>query len=215
LNTGALPTGLAPQIPVPLFYAPVFSASVSRPPLAPSEPPPALRAHLSLAAEAGTFRTLSPMLRAGFSIVPAPLRVDVSLVLAWGGKIPSAADPEKGGELWFGAGALSACYEAQITDEGPRPVSLAACAGLEAGAITATSYGVTETATGRSPWVAPTAGGLFRWRFARGVALRLDLMLGVPLFHPRFRIEGLGVVHEPAEVVARAGAGVEIDLSGR
>lgn len=219
LNTLTGPTALAPRIPVPRFFAPVFSPAASRPPPSPARPP-AVRAHVQLAGEAGTFRDLSPMLRAGFSVAPEPLRVEATLVLAWAGKIAAPGTPEKGGELWLGAGALSACYEARLDRDGPRPKDgpgaafLAACAGVEAGAITATSYGVTAPATGRSPWVAPTAGGLFRWVFARRVALRADLLLGVPLLQPRFRIEGIGVVHEPAEVVGRAGLGVEVDLSG-
>lgn len=204
---------LAPRIPVPHFLQPVFS--IPAPPAPPPPAPPrALRLHASIGTEAGALRDLAPMGRAGLSYSPAPLRFEASGLVAWGGDIAVASAPEKGAEFWLAAGALSACYEAR-PDGGRRPIAVAACGGLEAGAILGTSHGVSSPASGASPWVAPVLGGLFRWPFARPVALRLDLQLAIPLVHPAFRIEGLGVVHTPGELAVRASAGIEVDLPSR
>lgn len=208
----AAPPLLARAISVPRFVPPVFSLSVSRRPPPPAAAPRVLAAHALVAAEGGTFRDPAPMVRAGVSLAPGPIRLEAALVLAWGGKVAAPSAPRKGGELWLGGGALSGCYEIQLDRVGPRPIA-AACVGVEGGVLVASGYGVAEPGTGLSPWVAPIAGGLFRWAIARGVAARIDLLLAVPLVHPSFRIDGLGVVHEPGPVAVRAGAGVEIDLT--
>lgn len=217
---GGLPGGgalvpssdLAPVIPVPRFEQPVFFMPAVAVPVPPAVRPPALRVHASIAAEAGALRDVAPMVRAGVALVPGPLRVEATGLLAWGGHLAAPSAPGKGAELWLAGGALEACYEAHV---GPRSIAVAACGGVEVGAMLGTSYGVTFPRTGASPWVAPLVGGLFRWPFTRAVALRLDLQLAIPLVHPEFRVEGLGVVHAPEPVGARAGAGIEIDLFSR
>lgn len=208
----AAPLDVALRSAVPAFALPVFKLALDpRPPI--EAPPSPVRLHLALGAEAGTFRDLSPVLRAGVSVAPSPLRFDAGLVGVWGGKISAPDTPEKGGEMWLGGGVFSACYERALRGAS-LPVA-AACVGVEGGVIVASTYGVREPGTGISPWVAPLAGGLFRWSIARGVALRLDLLLAVPLVRPTFRIGGLGVIHEVDEVAVRAGGGVEIDLIPR
>lgn len=203
---------LAPVIPVPRFEQPVFFLPAVSVPAPRAALPFALRVHASIAAEAGALRDVAPMAQAGVAFVPAPLRVEATGLLAWGGHLAAPSAPEKGAELWLAGGALSACYEAHL---GPRSIAVAACGGVEVGALLGASYGVTSPRAGASPWVAPIVGGLLRWPFTRAVALRLDLQLAVPLVHPAFRVEGLGVVHAPEPVGARAGAGIEIDLFSR
>lgn len=203
---------LAPVIPAPRFEQPVFFVPTVSVPAPRAALPPALRVHASIAAEAGALRDVAPMARAGVAFVPGPLRVEATGLLAWGGHLAAPSAPDKGAELWLAGGALEACYEAHL---GPRSIAVAACGGVEVGAMLGTSYGVTSPRTGASPWVAPIVGGLLRWLFTRAVALRLDLQLAVPLVHPAFRVDGLGVVHAPEPVGARAGAGIEIDLFSR
>lgn len=206
-----LPLDPAAEPPSLRFALPVFK-SPSAPPRPPAPPSP-VRLHATIALDTGTFRDVAPMLRAGVSVAPSPLRVEAALLGEPAGKVASRTAPEKGGELWLGGGAFSACYEMPF--RGATRVLLGACGGVEGGVLVASSYGVTSPGTGVAPWVAPIVGGLLRWPFGHGLAVRLDALLAVPLFHPTFSIEGLGAVHEVSDATVRAGIGLEIDLTSR
>jgi hypothetical protein len=109
-----------------------------------------------------------------------------------------------GGEIGLFTGELRGC--AAILTSGARADL---CAGAEAGTTDGTGVGVVNPQRARGLWVAvlgglalrPAASGLF------GAWVGLDV--GVPLTIPTYVIEGLGEVHRPWPVFARASMGVE------
>lgn len=60
-----------------------------------------------------------------------------------------------------------------------------------------------------SAWAAAVAGGLLEWRATSHLGFRADMDLVVPFVRDHFVVSGVGEVHTPAVVSARALAGVE------
>lgn len=70
--------------------------------------------------------------------------------------------------------------------------AVASCVGGELGAMRASSTGVPVSGSGRSWWLAATAGLSVRVPLAPAVDLRFRLDVGVPFLRPRFMLENVG-----------------------
>jgi hypothetical protein len=102
-------------------------------------------------------------------------------------------------------GRASAClaFDAGAITVGP-------CAALEAGAMWASSEGVSAPGSGSSAFVSVAGGGWLAWTLAEPLALRVDLSVAGRLLSPRFEIDGVGPLYEPWPVSVRGGIGVEV-----
>lgn len=205
------PPSIKESIPAP---PPPFSLPLAPSPSRPAPQPPqrTLQAHAELAATQGAFGHPSLAGRAGAAFVRLPFRIELSGLFEWVGQIEAPQAAGKGGSFWMAAGALGGCYERALSAAGPRGGSAAACAGLEAGAISAAGFGILAPAEKTSPWIAPFIAAIGRWPFHPRLALRLDLSLFAPVIRGDFRIQGVGLVHRTGVLGGRGGAGLELTL---
>lgn len=218
-SAARLPSPAVPSAPPPPPAPGGTAAAVEAPaapqgaaPLTQPGAGPALRGHLMLGGDVGTFAGPAPALWAGASFTRGILRFEAAALLVWGGRMVSPPAPTKGGDFWLAGGTLLACYEGRLMHGVLRNVGVAACAGVEAGGIVATSFGVAQRGQAGAPWVAPVGEGLLRWAFSRRWALRLDLSIAVPVVRPSFELEGLGRIYMPGPIAGRVGAGFEVDI---
>lgn len=214
----------APAPPPPTADAGVAKKEPSAPPKDPPRPPPrraatvesppapkSLRTHAQIGLEMGAFRGAMPRAQVGLAFAMPPLRLEVTGMFGWGGRISAPSVPTAGAELWLAGGSLSGCFERALDGDARGP-SAALCAFFEAAAMRAASFGVTSPDRAVAPWIAPGAQLLVRWPFTRRAALRLDLGLAIPVVELSFNIEGLGLVHRIDAVSGRGGLGVELDI---
>jgi hypothetical protein len=146
-------------------------------------------------------------------LIPGRLRVQLSGTYWLPQKIalpPAPPNPARGGKLNLATVGLVGCYAFLHTPT----LDVSPCAGMEVGLYEGSSYGVSEPGNGAATWTAFRAGGLGTWRFFGPLALRLDFEALVPGSRPTFQIGALtggsAVVHRPAPLSGRAGAGFEI-----
>lgn len=124
----------------------------------------------------------------------------------WPGTSATMYDrPSIGGDFHLVAAGMAGCLAA-------RTVGVSACFGPEIDHMTGKGSGVSQPGTGSASWV----GALFALRGEVPITSWLSIMLQagamVPLQRHEFEIEGVGLVHRPASVAARAGLGFVLDL---
>jgi len=194
------------------------------PPAAPEPVAPAGADRVELPPAAPTTR-LRPSLRvaggADFASLPAPsFGGEVAVALGFGADrvdvhasawLPEeaavAADAMASGRIWLVAAGARYCRALL-----QRAVELDGCAGLEAGALLGRSYGVTQPASGASPWVAPALGAAAVWHLGRRLSMRLALEGLAPLERKTFEIDGLGAIFRPPPVTGRTLLGLDLHL---
>jgi hypothetical protein len=103
-------------------------------------------------------------------------------------------DPVRGGDLWWAGGHLSGCA---------RTGRFRHCAGLESGALIGTGDGVRVERTAAALWMAPVLQSGFGVRVAPGWAFESRLGLALPALRPRFVLDEIGPVHQPAPLSVR------------
>jgi hypothetical protein len=188
----------------------------------PAAPPPAAPAPDRPAPPEPSRLTLRPALRVhggvDFASLPAPSPgTMVSFVFLFGANrveiqgsawLPeegtAATKPTAGGRLSLLAAGARYCRSVR---EGT--IEVAGCGSLEAGAIMGSGFGITMPVSGAAPWIAPGVGGLGLWNFSRYFSLALAIEGLIPVVRRDFAIEGLGSVHRPPPISARAFFGVE------
>ena len=111
-------------------------------------------------------------------------------------------DARAGGDFDLFTVGLGACHRWVA-----RPVTPAACASVEAGALAAEGFGVERPGRDRHPWIAAAAGGALELPVGAWLTLSTRAWLTVPLVRPDFRLVGVGDVFQPAP----AGLRVELD----
>ena len=111
-----------------------------------------------------------------------------------------------GAELSLLAGSLLACVP--LSDDG-RALQLLACAGWELGQLSGTGTQVATPYESSTLWSAGRIDLGAGWLIP-GSPLALELLVSVlaPFARDEFILKDIGVVHQPANVVARAGLGL-------
>ncbi len=154
--------------------------------------------------DVGTLPSLAPGAEVAFGGRAGMLRLDVSAFFLGeqGAVVTNHASAR--GAAGAAGGRASACLalDAGAFEVGP-------CAGLDVGAMWASSSGVSDPANGTSTYVSLAGGGWAAWSLADGIALRLDISVAGHLVAPRFVIEGVGALYEPWPVSIRGGLGLE------
>lgn len=89
-------------------------------------------------------------------------------------------------------------------------LELAGCLGLELGSLRAEAFGVSDPGVGSALWLAPHVGILGGLELAPPVRLVVGVEAAVPLARERFVLVGVGDVHQPPPVTARAVVGLEL-----
>jgi hypothetical protein len=117
------------------------------------------------------------------------------------------ASSGKGGDLGMAAGLMEACL---TLTRGP--VRLGPCVGVEAGALWAHAFGVTQQGSGAGPWVAVTVGEELAFPVTGQLSLVVGSALVIPVVSPRFVLDEVGEVHQPAAVGGRLAVGVEVQM---
>lgn len=94
------------------------------------------------------------------------------------------------------------------------PFSLSPLLAVEAGALRAVSFGVTNPASSLALWVAPRAGAMAALTFGVfRIGLRAEA--AVPLTRPRFVVENVGPLHTPAFITLRGALTLELTFPPR
>jgi hypothetical protein len=115
-----------------------------------------------------------------------------------------AVGASAGGDLSLLSAGLAACYRA--LDIG----SVSPCAGAEGSRLSGTGVGVSDPSSG-AVWIwSGVVGARAAHPVSETVALWVRLDALAALNQPRFVLENVGAVHEPARVSARAGLGAEV-----
>jgi hypothetical protein len=196
--------------------APEPAASPPRPP--PSPPPPlpdvprgtgngrsALGGRLATVADIGALPAATIGIEIGGMLRLRWVRLGVSgTVLA-----PREAQTASGagGEVGLIYGAIEICAPAS-----DRRVRLFGCGGFELGRLSGEGTGVMRPRLGAALWQMVRAELGVGFSLGPRLLLAIRAGAGLPLSRPQFVINGSTPVHQPAAVVARAGAGVELEF---
>lgn len=86
---------------------------------------------------------------------------------------------------------------------------LAGCAGLEAGALRGTGFGVKMPVSATSPWIAPGLGLLGLWSISSRLAISFGAEALVPATRASFTIGGLGEIYRPPSFTGRGLLGIQ------
>jgi hypothetical protein len=89
-------------------------------------------------------------------------------------------------------------------------IGLAGCGGIELGAMTASSFGVSSRGSGSSFWFAPGLGIVGLLNPSRHFTLSFELAGLTPSVRRSFWITGLGEVYRPPELAVRTVVGAEV-----
>lgn len=129
------------------------------------------------------------------------LRLDA----AWLPPQDAPFDARRGGrfEAWTGSLSVCARWGRGRWRAGP-------CAGVEAGAIRAEGYGVSDPASTWEPWIAARGGGALDLALWGPVHLALAVAARVPLRRAAFVLEGVGAVHQSAAVGVAGDLAVDV-----
>jgi hypothetical protein len=119
--------------------------------------------------------------------------------------------PGAGADVTLTTGALLGC--ADPFGAGARALGVSLCAGWEMGRLSGTGSGVKSPREASALWLAPSLQLAFAYRFP-GTRLSLNVLAGgaMPLDRNEFVLDGLGTVHQPASLAARAALGLSIAL---
>jgi hypothetical protein len=71
------------------------------------------------------------------------------------------------------------------------------------------AFGVTTPIGASSTWSSVVVDGMGLVPLSRRFSLRVTAGVAAPFARPTFEVEGIGVVHQPAAVALRLGAGAE------
>ncbi|WP_437784388.1 hypothetical protein [Sorangium sp. So ce1097] len=112
-----------------------------------------------------------------------------------------------GGDVWLASGALRLCYASRHKD-----LEIGPCAGLEAGVMSATGFGVTSPGSNRALWLAPQLGALATYALSDKLRVPLAVEVLFPVVRDEFVLVGIGSVHRIPAVTVRAALGVELRL---
>ncbi|WP_437878103.1 hypothetical protein [Sorangium sp. So ce513] len=112
-----------------------------------------------------------------------------------------------GGDVWLASGGLRLCYASRHKD-----LEVGPCAGLEAGVMSATGFGVTSPGSNRALWLAPQLGALATYALSDRVRVPLAVDVLFPVVRDEFVLVGIGSVHRIPAVTVRAALGVEVRL---
>lgn len=128
----------------------------------------------------------------------------VELGAAWVAPRQGLAAAGKGGDIDLAFGSLAVGAEART-----RWIDVGGLAGVEIGVLRAQGFGVTTPASASPPWVAVTLLGTLRRRLGARWNVVATVGAALPLLRPRFVLDGIGAVQQPAALGLRAHAGVE------
>jgi len=117
--------------------------------------------------------------------------------------------PGAGAYVRLATGALLGCTTP--FDSAAEAWSMSLCAGLEIGRLSGEGTGVDHPRDAQALWLAPSVQGGVAWRVP-STRLSLSARAGValPLERQEFVLEGLGTVHQPASLAARASFGMDV-----
>lgn len=133
-----------------------------------------------------------------------PVRAEV--VGTWlPGREARVGDGDAGAEVSLVAVTPRGCW---VPHRGT--VEVAGCLGLELGSLRAEAFGVSDPGVGSALWLAPHVGVLGGLELAPPVRVVVGVEAAVPLARERFVLGGVGDVHEPPPVTARATVGLEL-----
>jgi hypothetical protein len=116
-----------------------------------------------------------------------------------------------GADVNLATGALLGCTDP--FGAGAQALSMSLCAGWEMGRLSGTGAGVNRPRSANALWLAPSLQAELAYRIA-GSRLSLNARAGaaLPLDRDEFVLDGLGTVHQPSSLAARAGLGVAVAL---
>jgi hypothetical protein len=122
-----------------------------------------------------------------------------------------SSSPGAGADVDLATGALLGCVDPLAA--GTRALAVAACAGWEMGRLSGTGSGVNRPREARALWLAPSLQLALAYRLP-DTRVSLSALAGgaMPLDRDEFVLDGLGTVHQPASLVARAALGISIAL---
>jgi hypothetical protein len=106
---------------------------------------------------------------------------------------------------------LEACLEA-FNEPATSRFGLAFCTGPEIDRLNAVGFGVSVPAQGTKAWLSFSAGIEGRVAVTNRVNLFLNLASVLPSEREHFALRGVGEVHRPSPLAARAGLGFELEL---
>jgi hypothetical protein len=109
-----------------------------------------------------------------------------------------------GGEIGLVTGELRGCASIARTS-----TRIDLCAGAEGGTSEGVGTGVSQPLKARGLWLAALAGIALRPSASGPFGAWVGFDVGVPLTIPTYVIDGIGEVHRPSPVFARASMGVE------
>ena len=173
---------------------------------APTRTPPRFFVGVGAGLDVGLLPGASASVRAAAGITIGPWRVELAGQYWPGSGVVHPTRADVGGHFSLAGGSATVCRDLASG----RVAGVGLCAGVEVGAVTGTSYGVTAPATARAPWAAATAGGVGALRVGSRVALRLQVAAVVPVLRPDYQLENIGTVHRLPAVGFRGLFGVEV-----
>ena len=151
--------------------------------------------------------SLGPAL--GIELGAGPLRVALGAAYL----LPRSAHtavPGIEGRVDLGAGMLALAYLPELG-----AVALGPTVAFEAGYLRAQGIGAADGRRVGTPWLAVLPGGRLDVRVHPRVALRLELLAGLPLRRPKLALSGESVFYETRRLTARIEVGVLIRLGSR
>lgn len=171
---------------------------------------PSARGASSLGVAALVDTSALPRVTAGLAVLGSlGLPSGFALELQGQGFWPQAtAASGPGATLWLFTGSLGARRDFGLSD-GAVGVALSPVLSLEAGAMRARGFGVTNPGDNVGFWLAPRAGVALSLTFG---ALRLSLRAEavVPLSRPSFVVDGVGPLHTAPFISGRGALGLEL-----
>ncbi len=156
--------------------------------------------------DAGTLPGPTVAAGAGVGLLAGRVRASLAAVYAFpaSGTVPDEA--ERGGDLDLVAGSLGVCLRAVEL----RAFAVGPCARGEVGVVRGRGTGVENPRSASAPWYSVGAGAEATYEVGAAVALVARASAIAPLTRPRFFLERLGTVHEPAPATGRLELGAEV-----
>lgn len=116
-----------------------------------------------------------------------------------------SSDATFGGDLFAATAALRGCGVFGVDR-----LELLGCAGVDAGAVFGSGFGVSAPANSAAPWFAIEGAVGLGWALHANFALLLELAVLVPVVRPVFTVAGLGELHRPAAAGGALSLGAEL-----
>jgi hypothetical protein len=180
-------------------------APLVAPPPTPPKADFALRAQGG--AEAATFRTAAAGVAAFISFERSNWRAELGGAALWGSRAQYSDLPTIGARLQLYTGTLRACVLPRVGS-----ITFPLCGGVEAGAMRAEGYGVAETFTATSPWVALELAPAVRFNLDRRLSFWVEGDGLVPVVRSSFTVRNLENLYTAPPGGLRAWIGMELRL---